>query len=84
MIEPKGFDIKRGYPKPKPTGKVDTPAKPEPDTEVSLKDLRTFLQKFTTQEFLYLVLGEGGTWGRWIRLIIGLIILLTLVYNSIF
>lgn len=86
MIDPKGFDIKRGYPRPKKPATLDkdSPKKPEPDTEISLKDSRTFLLKFINREFLNLVVGDSGSIGQWIRLVIALMILALMVYNSIF
>ena len=85
-IKPKGFDIKRGYPKPKEPKTIEgSPKKPkDPDTEITLKDSKTFLMKFTNQEFLALILGDSNSIGRWIRVIIAVVILALMTWNSIF
>ena len=58
---------------------VDVPKKPLPDTELSIKDAKTILKSYLTQETLELIAGKGWGIDRWVRLVILFLIILVLV-----
>lgn len=58
----------------------DIPNAPKRDTELSADDTKTLLKAYANEELLSLLVGQGWGIGKWVRLIIFLLILITITF----